>query len=75
MLKKISKTLLVGGAALAMSAGIVSAAETNLRIQTHYAPETVSGKLAGQYVDDIQTMSERRNQGGNVLLVFRREVG
>ena len=34
-----------------------TAAETNLRIQTHYAPETVSGKLAGQYVDDIQTMS------------------
>ena len=50
MLKKISKTLLVGGAALAMSAGIVSAAETNLRIQTHYAPETVSGKLAAQYI-------------------------
>ena len=40
-----------------MSAGIVSAAETNLRIQTHYAPETVSGKLAAQYIDDIQTMS------------------
>lgn len=34
-----------------------SAAETKLRIQTHYAPETVSGKLAGQYVDDIQKMS------------------
>ena len=30
---------------------------TNLRIQTHYAPETVSGKLATQYVEDIQTMS------------------
>jgi TRAP-type mannitol/chloroaromatic compound transport system substrate-binding protein len=32
-------------------------AETSLRIQTHYAPETVSGKLAAQYVDDIQSMS------------------
>ncbi len=34
-----------------------SAAETSLRIQTHYAPETPSGKLAARYVDDIQTMS------------------
>jgi len=32
-------------------------AETTLRIQTHYNPETVSGKLAAQFVDDIQTMS------------------
>ncbi len=32
-------------------------ATTKLRIQTHYAPETVSGKLAAQYIDDIQTMS------------------
>ena len=57
MLKKLSKTLLAGGAALAFTAGMAVAAETNLRIQTHYAPETVSGKLAAQYVDDIQTMS------------------
>ncbi|MEO1550120.1 MAG: TRAP transporter substrate-binding protein [Pseudomonadota bacterium] len=32
-------------------------AVTKLRIQTHYAPETVSGKLAAQYMEDIQTMS------------------
>ncbi|MEM6595423.1 MAG: TRAP transporter substrate-binding protein [Pseudomonadota bacterium] len=32
-------------------------ATTKLRIQTHYAPETVSGKLAAQYMEDIQTMS------------------
>jgi TRAP-type C4-dicarboxylate transport system substrate-binding protein len=32
-------------------------AETKLRIQTHYAPETVSGKLAAQYVADVQSMS------------------
>lgn len=30
---------------------------TTLRIQTHYAPETPSGKLAAEYVDNIQTMS------------------
>ncbi len=45
----------VGTAALL--AGTAASAQTNLRIQTHYAPETVSGKLAAQYVDDIQTMS------------------
>ncbi len=43
--------LMAGGMAFAAQA------ETVLRIQTHYAPETVSGKLAAQYVDDIQTMS------------------
>ena len=32
-------------------------ATTKLRIQTHYAPETVSGKLAQGYIDDIQAMS------------------
>jgi TRAP-type mannitol/chloroaromatic compound transport system substrate-binding protein len=31
-----------------------------LRIQTHYAPENVSGKLAGQFVDDVQVMSNGR---------------
>ena len=41
----------------ALLAGTSAMAQTNLRIQTHYAPETVSGKLAAQYIDDIQTMS------------------
>ena len=44
----------------ALTAGIASTAmseTTSLRIQTHYAPETVSGKLAAQYVNDVQTMS------------------
>ncbi|MEM8812924.1 MAG: TRAP transporter substrate-binding protein [Pseudomonadota bacterium] len=36
------------------------AAEHTLRIQTHYAPETVSGKLAQQFVDDVETMSGGR---------------
>lgn len=45
-------------AALAATTAIsASAQETKLRIQTHYAPETVSGKLAQGYIDDIQTMS------------------
>ena len=38
--------------------GIAQAAETTtLRIQTHYAPETPSGRLAQQFFDDVQAMS------------------
>lgn len=43
-----------------MVTGLTTAAlseTTNLRIQTHYAPETVSGKLAARYIDDISKMS------------------
>ncbi len=44
--------------AATVAAGLAtSASATNLRIQSHYAQETVSGKLAQQYVDDIQAMS------------------
>jgi TRAP-type C4-dicarboxylate transport system substrate-binding protein len=46
----LAATGLMTGAALAQS--------TKLRIQTHYAPETVSGKLAAQFVDDVQVMSK-----------------
>lgn len=34
-----------------------AAAKETLRIQTHYAPEQTSGKLAQQFVDDIEVMS------------------
>jgi len=38
--------------------GAAQAAEkTHLRIQTHYGPETISGKNAAQFVDDVQVMS------------------
>jgi len=40
--------------------GQVLAADYTLRIQTHYAPESPSGKLAAQFVDDVQTMSGGR---------------
>ena len=46
-----ASTLAIVGASAAV------AQTTNLRIQTHYAPETVSGQLAQQYVDDIVEMS------------------
>ena len=37
-----------------------SAAEFTLRMQTHYSPEQTSGKLATQFVDDVETMSGGR---------------
>ncbi len=58
---KILKTALAALAATTLLAGAAGAAsheaKTKLRIQTHYAPESVSGKLAAQYVDNVQTMS------------------
>jgi TRAP-type C4-dicarboxylate transport system substrate-binding protein len=57
---KALKTLAPALSAALVAAGLSGAAlaeTTSLRIQTHYAPETVSGKLAAQYVDDVQTMS------------------
>ncbi|MEO1308000.1 MAG: TRAP transporter substrate-binding protein [Pseudomonadota bacterium] len=44
-------------AAAALLSGAAFAQSTKLRIQTHYAPETVSGKLAAQYIEDINVMS------------------
>ena len=60
MLDKLKKSLMVGSAATAalfLVVGISSAEQTKLRIQTHYAPEQLSGKLATQYIENIQTMS------------------
>ncbi len=51
------KKLSVAASAIALTATVASAQTTNLRIQTHYAPETVSGQLAQQYVDDVIAMS------------------
>jgi len=47
---------LIAAAAASLFAVSASAQET-LRIQTHYAPETTSGQLAAQFVEDVQTMS------------------
>ncbi|KUF12100.1 TRAP transporter substrate-binding protein [Pseudoponticoccus marisrubri] len=54
-LKSILKSAAV--AAVAVSASAVGAQEVTLRIQTHYAPETVSGQLAQQFADDVEVMS------------------
>lgn len=49
-------------AAAAMTAVMVfgagsASAVTNLRIQTHYGPETLSGKNAAEFVKDVESMS------------------
>ena len=56
-------TLSTAAAAAILAAGTAGAQEVTLRIQTHYAPETESGQLAQQFVDDVQTMS-----GGDIAI-------
>lgn len=42
----------------ALLAGLPALAQTTtLRIQTHYAPESLSGQNAAMFIDDVQTMS------------------
>ena len=61
----IAKTLGIAIAAAAITtatastafAGSHEAKKTKLRIQTHFSTETLSGKMAKQYVDDVQAMS------------------
>ena len=54
-------TLSLVAAGLALGAATAASAQDDetyqLRIQTHYGPEQTSGKLAAQFVDDVQTMS------------------
>ena len=60
MLKSIPKLASTGAAtavALAIAAGAAGAAETNLRIQTHFSPETLSGQMAAEFIEDINAMS------------------
>ena len=60
MLKSIPKLASTGAAtavALAVAAGAAGAAETSLRIQTHFSPETLSGQMAAEFIEDITAMS------------------
>lgn len=56
----LSRLALGATAIAALSVGAAGAQEHTLRIQTHYAPETVSGQLATQFVEDVETMSGGR---------------
>lgn len=55
---KILMKSALAATAISLMAGTAMAETTKLRIQTHYAPESVSGKLAAQFVDNVQTMSK-----------------
>ena len=53
---KFVKTAMVAAVAVSVAA-IASAQTTNLRIQTHFSQETLSGQMAGQFLEDIAAMS------------------
>ena len=50
-------TSLLASVAVTAVMAVPALAETTLRIQTHYGPETISGKNAAQFADDVQVMS------------------
>ncbi|MDB2407849.1 TRAP transporter substrate-binding protein [Jannaschia sp.] len=47
----------IAAATTALTAGAALAQQTTLRIQTHYAPETESGRLAQEFFDKVTLMS------------------
>ena len=51
------KTAALAAGALALISTSALAQTTTLRIQTHFSQETLSGQMAGKFIDDIQTMS------------------
>ena len=54
------KTLIATTATAALLASGAFAADFNLRMQTHHAPESVSGKSAQKFIDDVFAMSGGR---------------
>ena len=59
-MKNILKTFTMAASAIALCVGIASsasAATTKLRIQTHFSTETLSGQMAGEFIEDIKAMS------------------
>lgn len=61
---KLRNKLSTAVAALAVTvAGAASAQTTNLRIQTHFSPETLSGQMAATFIDDVHAMS-----GGDIAI-------
>ena len=54
-LKKL--TLAASAAALSVAAVAANAQTTTLRIQTHFSQETLSGQMAGEFIEDVTAMS------------------
>jgi len=57
MLNNLKPSLVTAAVAFAFAAGTVSAEDTKLRIQTHFSPETLSGQMAAEFIEDITAMS------------------
>ena len=56
----VAKKLCIGLSTAALCFGMSSAslaAQTKLRIQTHFSPETLSGQMASEFVEDVTAMS------------------
>lgn len=60
---KLMKTAAVAAVVGSMAATASFAETTNLRIQTHFSPETLSGKMAAEFVEDVTAMS-----GGDIAI-------
>ena len=61
MFKKTSIIVTASAIALALTMGTAqaqSADKTKLRIQTHFGPETLSGSLAAEFIEDVTVMSD-----------------
>jgi len=54
---KFTQSLALAVSAAALMAGAAAAQTTNLRIQTHFSPETLSGQMAAEFIEDITAMS------------------
>ena len=53
------RTLALASAAVALCTPLAGSAETTqLRIQTHFSPETLSGQMAAEFIEDITAMSK-----------------
>ncbi|MEM9970618.1 MAG: TRAP transporter substrate-binding protein [Pseudomonadota bacterium] len=48
--------------ALTLAATATTAQTTNLRIQTHFSQETLSGQMAGEFIEDVTAMSNGESQ-------------
>jgi len=57
MHKFLKPALATTALTVALAAAPVSAEETKLRIQTHFSPETLSGQMAAEFIEDITAMS------------------
>jgi len=57
ILKKLSMAASVVALSAVATTTASVAQSTNLRIQTHFSQETLSGQMAGEFIEDIKAMS------------------